>query len=350
MDRALPVPQAGGAAPARSAAASYHRTMDSAWVRRPVMVTAVLLGALLLTVSIPIWLVVATLADLVLGRPRLPTTRLLAFGTAWCWLEMAGVAGAIATWSVGRARDMPAQYALQRWWAARIIGSLRLTCGLRIEVDGVDEVPPGPIVCLVRHASLGDALVSAWILGSLVHRHPRYVMKRELLLDPCLDIVGQRIPNWFLDRGSAAVRQELAGIRSMAEGMGERDVAVIFPEGTRASDDKRAYLVDRLERRDPERHARMVALRHLLPPRAAGARTLLAAVPDASVVFMWHTGFDGLDSISGIHRAVAQGRTRARVVLLPVPRSEVPDDERFDRWLDDHWVAMDGRVAEATIV
>lgn len=321
--------------------------MDHAWVRRPVMVTAILLGAVLLTVTIPVWFVLGAIADLVVGRWRLPTPRLLAFGTAWCWLETAGVIGALATWCVGRARDMRAQYALQRWWAARIIGSLRFTCGLRIEVEGVDDVPAGPVVCLVRHASLGDALVSAWILGSLVRRFPRYVMKRELLLDPCLDIVGQRIPNWFLDRGSAAVRQELAGIRSMAEGMGPLDVAVIFPEGTRASDDKRAYLVERLERRAPERHERLRNLRHLLPPRAAGARALLDAVPDASVLFMWHTGFDGLDSISGIHRAVARGRNRARVVLRPEPRSAVPGDDRFEAWLDDHWLVMDGLVAGA---
>ena len=32
------------------------------------------------------------------------------------------------------------------------------------------------------------------------HLRLRYVLKRELLWDPCLDIVGQRVPNIFVDR------------------------------------------------------------------------------------------------------------------------------------------------------
>lgn len=317
-------------------------------MRRPVTIGGLSLLAVLLVATLPVWVVLSVAFDLVTGRWRLPTLRLLAFATCWSLLELCGVVGSVGTWTVGRARDMPTQYALQRWWAASIIRSLRWTCGLRIEVHGSDSMAPGPVVCLVRHASLGDALVSAWIIGSLSHRFPRYVMKRELLMDPCLDIVGQRIPNWFLDRGTAAVRQELDGIRGMAEGMGDRDVAVIFPEGTRANDDKRRYLVDRLERRSPERHARMSNLRHLLPPRAAGAEVLLEAVPGADVALMWHVGFDGLDSLGGIYGAVRHGRTRARVEVVTIRRADVPTGEAFGRWLDDRWLEMDERVADAT--
>lgn len=323
--------------------------MDRTWIRRPLTVGGIALLAVLLVVTIPLWVVLTLLVDLLRWRPRLPTVRLVAFGTLWTWLEMGGVFGSFLTWLVGRAHDMSAQYALQRWWAASIIRSLRWTCGLRIDVVGAADLPPGPLVCLVRHASLGDALVSAWIIGSLAHRFPRYVMKRELLMDPCLDIVGQRIPNWFLDRGSAAVRQELAGIRGMAEGMGDRDVAVIFPEGTRANDEKRDYLVGRLERRSPDRHAQMSRLQHLLPPRAAGAEALLDAVPDADVALMWHVGFDGLDSLRGIHRAIRDGRTRARVEVVSVPRGDVPSGEAFGGWLDERWLEMDARVAAATV-
>jgi len=303
-----------------------------------------LFGVVLL-VTAPAWIVLLLVVDLLLGRWRLPTLRLCAFGLVWAWLEVGGLVGAFATWVIGRARRASSQYSLQRWWAASIIRSLRVVCGLRIDVEGADRLASGPVVCLVRHASYGDALVSAWVLGSLSHRHPRYVMKKELLLDPCLDVVGQRIPNWFVDRGSAAVRQEMAGIRSMAIGMGDRDVAVIFPEGTRASDRKRAALLERLERRSPERHARLSELRHLLPPRATGASVLLDAVPSASVALMWHTGFDGLDSLSGIHRAIRRGMTRAKVTLEGVSRDAVPSGDEFGRWLDDRWIEMDRLVA-----
>jgi 1-acyl-sn-glycerol-3-phosphate acyltransferase len=318
------------------------------WVRRPLTIAGVLLFGVVLLVTAPAWIVLLLVVDLVMGRWRLPTLRLCAFGLVWAWLEVGGLVGALATWVVGRARRASSQYALQRWWAASIIRSLRVVCGLRIDVEGADRLAPGPVVCLVRHASYGDALVSAWVLGSLSHRDPRYVMKKELLLDPCLDVVGQRIPNWFVDRGSAAVRQEMAGIRSMAIGMGDRDVAVIFPEGTRASDRKRVALLERLERRSPDRHARLSQLQHLLPPRATGASVLLDAVPSASVALMWHTGFDGLDSLSGIHRAIRRGMTRAKVTLEGVSRAEVPDGDDFGRWLDDRWIEMDRLVAAST--
>lgn len=320
--------------------------MSRAWIRRPITIGGIGLLAVVLLITIPVWVVIAALVDLVSRRWRFPTVRLLAFALLWSWLEMAGVVGAATTWLVGRAHHMPTQYALQRWWAASIMRSLRIACGLRVEVSGAGSIPDGPVVCLVRHASLGDALVSAWILGSLSHRFPRYVMKKELLLDPCLDIVGQRIPNWFVDRGSVAIRQEMSGIRGMAEDMGPRDVAVIFPEGTRSTDEKRTALVARLERRAPDRHGRLTALRHLLPPRLAGVQTLLDSVPEASVVLMRHVGFDGLDSLRGIHRAMGQGRTRARVVLEWVPGDQVPRGGELGDWLDHQWLRMDSQVAE----
>ena len=321
--------------------------MDRAWVRRPVMVSAIVVLAVVLLVTLPLWVVVAALVDLVRGLWRLPTVRLLAFALCWSWLELCGLFVALVTWMVGRAHHLPTQYALQRWWAARLIGSLRVTCGLGIEVDGVEGLSDGPLLVLGRHASLGDALVSAWAFGSLAHRFPRYVMKKELTLDPCLDIVGHRIPNWFVDRGSMAAKRELEGIAKMAEGMGERDVAVIFPEGTRANDEKRRYLVDRLEKRAPHRHRKFVEMQHLLPPRPAGASTLLDAVPGADLVLMWHVGFEGLDTFGGILRRLARSEPRAQVVFETIPRALVPEGDGFADWLDDQWMAIDANVAAA---
>lgn len=323
------------------------RPMSRAWLRRPITIAGVIVAALLLTVLIPVWVVLGAIADVLRGLWRFPTLRLLSFAWCWTWLETAGVLVSGLLWITGQGRNLRANYALQRWWAKRLIASLRVTCGLGIDVEGVDELPSGPLVCFGRHASLGDALVSAWIFGSEAHRFPRYVMKKELLLDPCLDIVGQRIPNWFVDRGSAAVRQEIAGIRTMAEGMGERDVAVIFPEGTRANDSKREYLVGRLEKRTPDRHLLMSDLKYLLPPRAAGAAALLEAVPDADVVLMWHVGFDGLDSFGGILRRLAAAEPSARVVLESCARSTVPTGDAFSEWLDRRWVEIDAKVVAA---
>lgn len=309
--------------------------------------SGVIVGALFLTILLPIWVVVSVAIDIGTRQWRLPTFRLLCFAWLWLWLETFGLTGAALIWLTGQGRNRRANYALQRWWAKRLIRSLRITCGLTIEVEGVENLSAGPLICLGRHASLGDALVSAWIFGSLGKRFPRYVMKKELLFDPCLDVVGQRIPNYFVDRGSAAVRQELTGIRTMAANMGERDVAVIFPEGTRTNEAKRIGLVERLERRDPDRHAKLIGLQRLLPPRSAGASVLLEEVPGGDVVVMWHVGFDGLDNFAGVRRRLAQSKPSAKVVLELHQRATIPSGDEFESWLDDCWLEIDAKVVAA---
>lgn len=186
------------------------------------------------------------------------------------------------------------------------------------------------------------------MFGSWAGRTPRYVMKRELLADPCLDIVGQRVPNYFVDRSNPVADTEVAGIAAMAAELGPRDVAVIFPEGTRASAAKRVSRLSQLAERSPARHARLADITHVLPPRPAGAAGLLAGVPDADVVVLWHVGFDGLDSFGRIISALAHGAPpRARVVLERYDRSSVPSGDDVVAWLDEHWVDMDAKVRAA---
>lgn len=316
------------------------------WVRRPITITGVLVGAMVLLVAVPLWLVVGAIADLVRGRRRLPTVRLLGFALCWTWLETVGVLAAFGLWLGGQGKRHSAHYALQRWWAARLIGSLRLTCGLRVQVEGAGAISAGPIVALGRHASLADALVSAWIFGSLADRDPRYVMKKELSYDPCLDVVGRRVPNYFVDRSSVATQREIDGIVAMAQDMSRRDVAVIFPEGTRANDTKRLRALKKISERSPERAERLSGLSHLLPPKAAGASALLEAVPDADVVLMWHVGFEGLDTFKGIFRRLTYAEPDAVVVIESIKRSTIPKGDAFAEWLDAQWLRLDLLIGE----
>ena len=328
--------------------ARYDVKVSRTWMRRIVTIFAVWFMALVLLLLLPFWFVVCLVLDLVGRQWRLPTLRLVAFALCWSWLEAIGVSVAGVLWLCGQGKSQRANYALQRWWAKQLIGSLRLTCGFGIDVEGVETLSEKALVCLGRHASLGDALVSAWVFGSLAHRFPRYVMKKELLLDPCLDVVGQRIPNYFVDRGSAAIRQEIDGIRAMASNMMPKDVAVIFPEGTRTNDEKRVALVQRLEKRAPDRHAKLVGLERLLPPRSAGATALLEAIPEGDVVLLWHVGFDGLDTFGGVRRRLARAQPHARVVLELHDRATVPSGKAFEAWLDDRWLEIDRKVVEAS--
>jgi len=321
-----------------------HRGRAQRLRRRIVSVPAVLVVAPLLTITTPLWAPAAAIADLVRGRRRLPLVRLLAFGTVWAWAECAGIARSLAEWVRGNAGDHDRHYALMGWWAGTLMRGLRATTGLRVEVDGVEAFTPGPAVVLSRHASYGDSLVSAWVLCCLCGLQPRYVLKRELLSDPCLDIVGLRVPNHFLDREAADGDAELEALSELSTGLGPASVAVIFPEGTRASDAKRARAIAKIAERNPERAARMAGLRHLLPPRPAGSRAILRGAPDADLVLVWHAGFDGLDTIGGIVDRLRRAPRPITLVARRVARGDVPEGADFDRWLDDQWLRMDAAV------
>ena len=313
--------------------------------RRFISVPALYLIAIAFLVLLPIWLPVAVIWDLVTSPRRMAHTRLLAFGFWWSWLEAIGLTVSFWFLVTGRGKNVDKHFALQRWWANGLVVGLRLTCRLTLEPRHLEVLTPGPVIVLPRHASLADALLSAWFVTQPGLK-PHYVLKRELLADPCLDIVGNRLPNPFLDRGAADAKPELDAIRLMAEGVRDPDeCAVIFPEGTRANPEKRARAMARLAERNPERAAKLGALEHLNPPRPAGTLAVLHGAPDADVVIMAHAGFEGLDTFGGILKAIP-GTAPVLLDCMRFSRTEVPDDDDDGRiaWLDDQWLALDGRV------
>ena len=91
---------------------------------------------MLLVVLLPLWVPVTLVYDLVRGKFRLPTTRLMLFGLCWAWIESAGVMLLFLLWVVGHGRDHRAHYRVQGWWCGRIIAALRVTVCLRVEVVG----------------------------------------------------------------------------------------------------------------------------------------------------------------------------------------------------------------------
>ena len=314
--------------------------------RRIVSIPGLFFVAALLLVTLPLWAVLGTLADAVRGRFRLPTVRLLAFGLCWAWLESVGVAIAGLLWIAGRRRSERAHYWLMRWWAARLMSALRLTTGIKVAQVDAECLSPGPVVLLCRHASLADSLVSAWVITTRMGMQPRYVLKRELLADPCLDIVGNRLPQHFLDRNATDSDSELEAVRKLSSGMKTNQLAVIFPEGTRASAKKRARALVKIAERDPARAARLAGLQHLLPVRPAGSAALIEGSPEADIVIGWHVGFEGLDTFGGILRHLARTPRPIRFRARRIARNEVPSGEAFTRWLDDEWLKTDRAVDE----
>jgi 1-acyl-sn-glycerol-3-phosphate acyltransferase len=319
-------------------------------VRRAVTITVLGLIDLLLTLLVPVWVPVTIVYDLVRGKFRLPTTRLMLFGLCWAWIETSGVFLLFLIWVVGRGKDHPAHYRMQKWWCGRIIAALRVTVGLRVDVVGAGDIGPGPYVVFCRHASLADSIISCFIVNNTMGFHPRYVLKSDLEMVPCLDLLGHRTPNCFVRRGSSNVQAELEALGSMMHGLAEGDAAVIFPEGSRANPAKRERELSRLAERHPERHARLSSLQRLIPPKPAGAQAMLDAAPGADVITVWHEGLDGLDTFPGMLQALSERKVTAHVVVTVHPRTEVPGGDGFAEWIDRRWVEMDEAVAQFTQV
>lgn len=312
-------------------------------LRRAITVPAVTTGAASLVALAGLWVPAAAACDLLRGRNRLPTVRSLSLALGWSTLETFGVAAAAALWAAGRSHDHDAHYALQRWWAEQLIGVLRATAGLAFEVKGLELVAPGPVVMCARHASLVDALIPVWLLGQVGMR-PRYVLKDDLQLDPCLDIVGNRLPNHFVDRDPSDSAAETAALERLAAGLGRRDACVIFPEGRITTDATRAAAVARIAGREPARLALVEGLTVLGPVRPAGTAALLRGAPEADLVFVTHTGLEGLQRLVDAPRRLPLHQ-RVRVQVRRVPRRDIPLGSGFTGWLDAQWARLDRELA-----
>ena len=202
----------------------------------------------------------------------------------------------------------------------------------------------GPLIVLCRHASMVDTLLPAHVLHDRGF-DLRYVLKRELLWDPALDIVGHRIPNHFLDRSNADTPSELAALEQLSAGAGDDEAIVIFPEGSRFTPQKREAALRRLEASDPDLAARLADLRHTLPPRPNGTAAVLAGCPLGDVVTFAHTGLEGLTGPLEALRLLPF-RHPIRVSLWRTDRSEIPDGRDAQAaWLTDEWTRVDEWVS-----
>ncbi len=308
--------------------------------RRLITIPTVVVGFVLVTALLPALVVVSLLADLLMGRLPLPITRLVGFGWWYLLAETAGLGFLAMSWlvTVGRppARIRQA-YAIQSRWAAALGGALRLLFGVRFdfEVGGAD-LSAGPYVVLMRHASIVDTLLPASFIARPFGMRLRYVLKAELLADPCLDVAGNRLPNVFVRRGRAGA--DISAVAALAEDLGPNDAVLLYPEGTRFTDAK----LDRLKSSVNPKIARVASsLTHTLPPRPGGAAALAKAGYD--IVFLAHRGLEGLAGVKDLLGGALIG-TRVRVETWRVAAADV-DVDRLEEWLVDQWQRVDRWVA-----
>jgi len=320
--------------------------------RRLVTIPSYVLLFLFALAALPVLLPLALFVDLARGSPS-AIARSLLFFTWYLGCELAGIGASFAFWcarlfrpGISHARWLDWHYRLQAWWALSLVRGAQRCFETRFDIKGDEELGRGPFILFVRHVSTADTLLVAAFLSARHGLRFRYVLKRELLWDPCLDIVGNRLPNYFVDRFSTDSRREVSGLRKLAEGLGPDEGVLIYPEGTRFTEAKRARIIEKLSERDALLAGQARALRNVLPFRLGGSLALLGQAPGADVIFCGHTGFEGTRSLAEF---LGGGLVRetVRVAFWKLPGSEVPRDRQGQiDWLFAQWRRLDGWVSE----
>lgn len=129
--------------------------------------------------------------------------------------------------------DRLTRYRVISQWAKIMLPVLRVTCGIRHEVKGMENLPKKPCVILCKHQSAWETLALQVVFPPQV-----WVLKRELLWIPFFGWGLAMTSPIAIKRsdGKSAIKQLLAqGKARLAQGF----CVVIFPEGTRVPYGKR---------------------------------------------------------------------------------------------------------------
>ena len=327
-------------------------------IRRTRGITLEVLLFVVVTVLLPLLIGGALAIDLALWLVRRkPWMAVRLAAMLWWFLfgEMQGLLTVlwIATTSRnGSLRRRRLVYGLRIYWAGSHIAGIRVLFGLKFEIEGLELAGPGPILVLIRHASIIDNMLPDTIIGRSHDLGLRYVIKRELEMIPTIDIAGRWVPTVFVRRASADPGRELALIRTLATDLGDDEGLLIYPEGTRHTAEKLKRAQEVIAERDPEIAQLADRLHNLLPPRLGGPLALLEATAgqDVDVVVFGHVGLDGFEYISDIWSGGLVGGT-VKVKFWRHRSASVPATERertewlYARWQElDDWIGQQQRV------
>jgi 1-acyl-sn-glycerol-3-phosphate acyltransferase len=326
------------------------------WVRRVVLAPAVVVLALLVVITLPVWLLLAAVASpLVAGRLR--PLRLLWIGVVYLAMDAGALVALFGLWLAcgfgWKKRSPPfqrAHYVLTGRFLAVLFRQARWALRLSVEVQGPDPdvaAPGRPEVVCCRHAGPGDSFILIHALVNWYHREPRIVLKDTLQWDPAIDVLLNRLPNQFISLSNTPYSQDAGRqiedeIAALATGLDSNDAFVIFPEGGNFTPRRRLRAIARLRTLGMYRMAaRAQAMRHVLAPKPGGLIAALNAAPDAGVVFVAHTGLERMVTVADVWRELPMDK---KIIMRwwSVPPDEVPagHQERID-WLYDWWTLID---------
>ena len=322
-------------------------------VRRLLIAPLVVAVEVVLILLSPLVLLVALVASPIAGGLRPLRAAVIAY--AGLARHMAALFLCLGLWvasgfgsRLGTPAMQRAHYDLMRWFVSGVYETIKGLARVRVEVVASEAAGAvlsrhdRPVLLLGRHAGEGDTLLVIYELLCPHRRGPRVVMHERLRLDPLVDVLGDRVPNRFVDPRGGDTERDIA---EMAATLGDDGALVIFPEGRNFSEEHRARAIAKL---DEAGHAEQAdtarAMRRVAAPRPGGALAAIEAAPHADVVIMGHAGFPhGL-------KEVWRELPREQVITIRLwhePAAAIPRErEQQIEWLYERWRRLDDWVRE----
>lgn len=326
---------------------------DINWKRRAITTPFWFLSSIFLLTTMPLWLPLSALFDLIKGK-KASVMRTLLYFTLFFTVESIGLVWGLALWILrpfffrDRARYVYANRVLQRWWSSHLFNDAIRIFGVNVEVQNLEALEdPKPALVFCRHASTLDTMLPLAIVREM--KNMRYVIKSELLASPALDYIAQRFPNVFVRRGSDDPEGEIARVVELGQNLLHNGCVVIYPEGTRFSEKKRDRLLEKFSQSNNRLLPATEALQRTLPPLREGAVRLVETMQDEDVVFIAHRGIDDTGGMNDLFRGTLT-HAHFEIAMWRIPADEVPR-ERADaeRFILENWLKVDAWACGRTL-
>lgn len=323
------------------------KNMD--WRRRILTTSIWMMLAWFITFSLPFWMFLGFILDLMMPK-KTAYMRTVIFFWAYFMIEARALIFIIGVWVL---RPLffqdPVVYnrlnrTVQRQWASSLFWTSIKIYAADVKIEGLEALEnPRPVLLLSRHVSTLDTMLPLALTWKRKMKDIRYVLKAELLLEPCLDIGAQRLPNYFVRRGGDQ-EKEIAGILKLRENLGEDGVIVIYPEGTRFSEKKRAKLLEKFETKNSPLLETARLLTHTLPPIRDGVIRLVETMREEDIIFVAHRGMDKTESMASLFSG-SLFHAKIEIRLWRIPANAVPrEPEAIREFLIENWKEINAFV------
>jgi 1-acyl-sn-glycerol-3-phosphate acyltransferase len=327
----------------------YSEPFSRRWLRRLITIPGIVVIVALYGAAMPILLSYGVIRDLLRKRKALPLVRFHLFIFGILAHHLYGLLIFAKTWVHSRfvsgERRRQINLDTEIYFIPQSIAIAEKVYGMQIELEDIECCFPGPILLLSRHASILDTIMPIKILGQAHGMGMRIVQKDQLLWNPLVDVASSRMPRAFIKRGSGQVDGPIAHMKHLLKGITDNEALVVFPEGSRFSEEKKKKIVAKIAKSNPEAAEQANLLQHVLPVRPAGTISLMEDRPDIDVVFMAHTGLESANRLEDFV-AGALYKRKVRMKFWRVPAAEIPKDpEQRLQWLHGEWRKVDQWIA-----